>query len=136
MEAAAAPIKSEYGTGGRDVKRSRIDDNLLTNTAKHTPEDARIWVRVEPHDGGALLIVEDDGPGVPADDRDEIFEAFRQGSAPTHPTGIGVGLALVARFAALHGGGAWVEERPGGGASFRVYLSGTPGDGPGAPRDP
>jgi PAS domain S-box-containing protein len=114
----------------------RIVDNLLTNTAKHTPEDARIWVRVEPHDGGALLIVEDDGPGVPADDRDEIFEAFRQGSAPTHPTGIGVGLALVARFAALHGGRAWVEERPGGGASFRVYLSGTPGDGPGTPSDP
>jgi signal transduction histidine kinase len=37
-----------------------------------------------------------------------------------------VGLAVVARFASLHGGRAWVEERPGGGASFRVYLSGTP----------
>jgi signal transduction histidine kinase len=38
---------------------------------------------------------------------------------------VGVGLAVVARFATLHGGRAWVEERPGGGASFRVFLSGS-----------
>jgi K+-sensing histidine kinase KdpD len=104
----------------------RIVDNLLTNTGKHTPSDARIWVRVESLDGGALIVVEDDGPGVPADDREAIFEAFRQGAVPERSTGVGVGLALVARFAALHGGRAWVEERDGGGASFRVHLSGDP----------
>jgi PAS domain S-box-containing protein len=111
----------------------RILDNLLTNTAKHTPDDARIWVRVEPIDGGALVVVEDDGPGVPPEERDAIFESFRQGSVPDRSTGVGVGLALVARFAALHGGRAWVEERRGGGASFRVFLSGSPAmraDGP------
>ncbi|MGZ5318598.1 MAG: sensor histidine kinase [Actinomycetota bacterium] len=104
----------------------RIVDNLLTNTAKHTPEEARIWVRVEPLDGGAVVVVEDDGPGVPAEDRDAIFEPFRQGSVPDRSTGVGVGLALVARFAALHGGRAWVEEREGGGASFHVFLSSSP----------
>ena len=104
----------------------RIVDNLLTNTAKHTPEDARIWVRVERHDGGAVVVVEDDGPGVPPEDRDAIFEPFRQGSVPDRSTGVGVGLALVARFATLHGGRAWVEEREGGGASFHVSLSGPP----------
>ena len=104
----------------------RIVDNLLTNTAKHTPEEARIWVRVEPLDGGAVVVVEDDGPGVPPEDRDAIFEPFRQGSVPDRSTGVGVGLALVARFAALHGGRAWVEEREGGGASFHVFLSGSP----------
>ena len=44
-----------------------------------------------------------------------------------HAPGVGVGLALVARFAELHGGRAWVEERPGGGASFKVFLPGNVG---------
>jgi K+-sensing histidine kinase KdpD len=84
-------------------------------------------VRVEPWEGGALIVVEDDGPGVPADQREKIFEAFLQGETSSpHLSGVGVGLALVARFAELHDGGAWVEERPGGGASFRVFLPAHP----------
>ena len=80
---------------------------------------------------GVLIMVEDDGPGVPEDLRTTIFEPFRQGpAAPSHSPGTGIGLSLVARFAELHGGRAWVEERPGGGASFRVFLPGmSPGDG-------
>ncbi|MGZ4150563.1 MAG: PAS domain-containing sensor histidine kinase [Actinomycetota bacterium] len=99
----------------------RIVENLLGNTVKHTPGDSRIWVRTERGSEGVLLIVEDDGPGVPAEEREAIFEPFRQGS--TAGTGTGVGLALVARFAEIHGGRAWVEERPGGGASFHVMLA-------------
>jgi signal transduction histidine kinase len=57
--------------------------------------------------------------------RQAIFEPFRQGDGPkSHSPGVGVGLSLVARFAELHGGRAWVEDRPGGGASFRVLLPG------------
>ncbi len=105
------------------AKVERIVENLLGNTVKHTPANARIWVRVVPWEGGALIVVEDDGPGVPPDQREKIFEAFLQGeTASPHLSGVGVGLALVARFAELHDGGAWVEERPGGGASFRVFL--------------
>jgi signal transduction histidine kinase len=52
-----------------------------------------------------------------------VFEPFRQGPTESvHAPGVGVGLSLVARFAELHGGRAWVEDRPGGGASFRVFL--------------
>jgi PAS domain S-box-containing protein len=102
----------------------RIVDNLLGNTVKHTPGDSRIWVRVERADDGAVLIVEDDGPGVPLEDRERIFEPFRQGTGAA--AGSGVGLALVARFAALHDGRAWVEERLGGGASFHVMLASDP----------
>ncbi|MGZ4154488.1 MAG: PAS domain-containing sensor histidine kinase [Actinomycetota bacterium] len=109
------------------AKVERIVENLLGNTVKHTPFDARIWVRVEPWEGGALIVVEDDGPGIPVDQRERIFEAFLQGeSASPHSQGVGVGLALVARFAELHDGAAWVEERPGGGASFRVFLPTAP----------
>jgi K+-sensing histidine kinase KdpD len=84
-------------------------------------------VGVEPWEGGALIVVEDDGPGVPAEQREKIFEAFLQGETSSpHLSGVGVGLALVARFAELHDGGAWVEERQGGGASFRVFLPSQP----------
>jgi PAS domain S-box-containing protein len=109
------------------AKVERIVENLLGNTVKHTPSDAKIWVRVEPWEGGALIVVEDDGPGVPLDQRERIFEAFLQGetASPSAP-GVGVGLALVARFAELHDGAAWVEERSGGGASFRVFLPTAP----------
>jgi PAS domain S-box-containing protein len=115
----------------------RIVENLLGNAAKHTPGDSRIWVRVERTDDGALIVVEDDGPGVPPDQRTQIFEVFAQGETAGTGRGAGVGLALVASFAALHGGEAWVQERPGGGASFRVRLaSEPPGDHRSAIDDP
>jgi len=106
------------------AKLERIVENLLANTARHTPEDARVWVRVEPSEGGVLIAVEDDGPGIPEELREAIFEPFRQGPQPSsHSPGVGIGLALVARFAELLGGRAWVEPRPGGGASFRVVVA-------------
>jgi len=102
----------------------RIVENLIGNAVKHTTRDTQIWVRVEPADDGVLLTVEDAGPGVPPEEREGIFQPFRQGSRSG--AGSGVGLALVARFAALHGGRVWVTERPGGGASFKVALAGEP----------
>jgi PAS domain S-box-containing protein len=109
-------------------KIERIVENLAMNAARHTDEDRTIWVRVHPHDGGALLSVEDDGPGVPPELREAIFEPFRQGpTASPHSPGTGIGLSLVTRFAQLHGGRAWVDEREGGGAAFRVFIPAGPG---------
>jgi signal transduction histidine kinase len=106
-------------------KVERIIENLLTNAARHTGPDTQIWLRVEPERAGVVITVEDDGPGIPPDLRDAIFEPFRQGSTATaHAPGTGIGLSLVASFAELHGGRAWVEERNGGGASFHVSLPG------------
>lgn len=102
----------------------RILDNLLGNTVKHTPGDSRVWVRLDRTDDGVELIVEDDGPGVPDADKVRIFEPFRQGDAAA--SGSGVGLALVERFAQLHDGRAWVDDRTGGGASFHVTLATRP----------
>jgi PAS domain S-box-containing protein len=111
------------------AKVERIVENLLMNAARHTGSDRRIWLRVEEVEGGAMIAVEDDGPGVPEALRAEIFEAFRQGpTASPHSPGTGIGLSLVSRFAALHEGRAWVEERVGGGASFRVFLPEAPDD--------
>ena len=106
------------------AKVERIVENLVANAGRHTPEGASLWIRVEPAEDGVTIIVEDEGVGVPAELREAVFEPFRQGPAKEsiHSPGVGVGLSLVARFAELHGGRAWVQERPGGGASFRVFL--------------
>jgi signal transduction histidine kinase/GAF domain-containing protein len=108
------------------AKVERIVENLVSNALRHTPANARVWVRAEGRDGGVLLTVDDDGPGIPRELREEVFEPFRQapGSAAGHSPGVGIGLSLVRRFAELHGGRAWVEERPGGGSRFSVFLPG------------
>jgi len=108
------------------AKVERIIENLASNALRHTPQDADIWVHADGRDGGVLLVVEDDGPGIPDELKEEIFEPFRQapGSAAEHSPGVGVGLSLVRRFAELHGGRAWVEDRAEGGASFHVFLPG------------
>ncbi|MEX0833826.1 MAG: ATP-binding protein [Actinomycetota bacterium] len=107
-------------------KVERIVENLLANTSKHTPSGTQVWVRVQPADEGVRIAVEDSGRGVPRELWDTIFEPFKQGDSSGERPGVGIGLSLVARFAELHGGRAWVEDREGGGASFKVYLP----DGP------
>jgi PAS domain S-box-containing protein len=107
-------------------KLERILENLLVNAAKHTPAGTVIWVRLHARTDGVLLLVEDEGPGVPAELHERIFQPFHQGpNIAEHAPGSGIGLALVAQFASLHGGHAWVQDRPGGGASFRVFLPDT-----------
>lgn len=134
--ALAARVVSELELGERiqlDVqpvvvdadgaKVERILENLLTNFVRYTPADTAGWCRVRPDDeGGVRLVVEDAGSGVDDADKERIFEPFGRGP---EGQGIGIGLSLVARFAALHGGRAWVEDRPGGGASFHVQLPGS-----------
>jgi PAS domain S-box-containing protein len=107
-------------------KVERIVENLVVNAAKHTTAGTTIWVRVQPQRDGVLLLVEDEGPGVPAQLREQVFQPFHTGrNIADHAPGSGIGLALVAQFAGLHGGRAWVQDRPGGGASFRVFLPDT-----------
>jgi PAS domain S-box-containing protein len=126
-------VSAESVVADVDVaKVERIVENLLANSIRHTPADATVWVAVRDDEDGVLITVDDEGPGVPPELQAEIFEPFRQGpNAPAHSPGVGIGLALVARFAELHGGRAWVQEREGGGASFRVRL---PKHGPTDPR--
>ena len=104
------------------AKLERIVDNLLSNAERHTPDSSPISVAVERNGTGALIRVDDRGPGVPDAEKETIFEPFARGSTGGKTTGVGVGLSLVAQFVALHGGRAWVEDRDGGGASFHVLL--------------
>lgn len=118
-------------------KVDRIVDNLLTNAAKHTPMGTPVVIRIERLGAGARITVEDEGPGVPDAIKETIFEAFRQGNdARAMGRGTGIGLSLVAKFADLHGGRAWVQDRPGGGAQFIVDLPGEVSSLPDAPQKP
>ncbi|MEY2553844.1 MAG: two-component system, OmpR family, sensor histidine kinase MtrB [Ilumatobacteraceae bacterium] len=104
------------------LRFERILANLLDNAREHAGGPTR--VRVEPHARhGIALAVDDAGPGVARGERARIFERFARGSAARHRVGTGLGLALVAEHAHAHGGEAWVEDRPGGGARFKVSLA-------------
>ena len=105
------------------VQVERIVENLVTNCIRHTPAEAPIWVRVRAAGGAVLIEVDDAGNGIPEAERELIFQPFQQSR---RPGGLGIGLSIVARFAELHGGRAWVEDRPGGGAAFRVLLPDAP----------
>lgn len=103
----------------------RIVENLLSNARQHVPSGVPIWVSAKVDPDGVLISVDDAGPGITPEVAARIFEPFRRG-ANSAPGGLGLGLSLVSRFAKLHGGRAWVEERRGGGASFRVILPAAP----------
>jgi signal transduction histidine kinase len=112
------------------AKVERIVESLISNAMKYTPPATPIRVLARRVDDALLIVVEDEGPGVPEEYRTVIFDAFRQGPGTvTHSPGMGLGLPLVAGFAKLHGGRAWVEATETGGACFKVLLPEAPAGG-------
>lgn len=102
----------------------QVVTNLVENAELHGAECLGVVVCTDGEDA-MRLVVDDRGPGIPADSRDRLFERFVRGGRPVG-TGAGLGLAIVARHVrALHGT-VQVQDRPGGGARFTVRL----------PRDP
>jgi len=100
----------------------RMIANLVANAVRHTPDGTPIVVRLRSDADTISLHVEDEGPGVPDALKEDIFDAFTRGGDDRHGPGTGIGLTIVAQFARMHGGRAWVEDRPGGGAIFRVDI--------------
>lgn len=97
--------------------------NLLGNALKYAAiKDPRIEISGEAFPDHVRYRVIDHGPGIPQDERDEIFEPFRRGSSSFDHPGSGIGLATVAKIARVYKGSAWVEETPGGGSTFVVEL--------------
>lgn len=101
----------------------RVVTNLLDNADRHAGGAVRIAVlRNRDH---ARLEVDDAGPGVPVELRQQVFERFARGvrrGDRGHDTGSGLGLALVAQHVHRHSGKVWISDRPGGGARFIVEL--------------
>ena len=94
--------------------------NLVDNAARYTPPGLRISVSVRVESGTWLLAVADDGPGLPAGGEQAVFRRFHRGHAEAAGTGFGLGLALCAAVAKLHGG--TIDARNASGATFTMRL--------------
>jgi two-component system OmpR family sensor kinase len=100
----------------------RALSNLLRNARKYAA--AQVRLSVQAHSGGVQLIVDDDGPGIPAEERARIFEPFYRldRSRDRATGGFGLGLAIAQRAIALHHGSIGVDTAPLGGARFIIAL--------------
>jgi signal transduction histidine kinase/DNA-binding response OmpR family regulator len=97
--------------------------NLLSNAVKFTPDGGRVDVRASLRDQDLVVEVVDTGPGVTAEDRQRIFDAFQQGARlPRQTEGTGLGLTLSKRILELHGGRIWVDSEAGQGSTFGFAL--------------
>ncbi len=106
-EAAPCPVK------GDAELLFQLLANLVENALVHTPVGTRLDVALRTDDGHAVIEVEDDGPGVPAEAREKIFQRFYRLDASRSRPGHGLGLALVAAVAELHGGTVAIATPPG-----------------------
>jgi PAS domain S-box-containing protein len=131
------PVKDSAGSGARVVAdpeaTAHVLANLVLNAAKFSPAGSVIEVTTTVAGGEAVVMVVDQGPGVPAELRERVFDRFFQGAdQPPGKRGTGVGLAIVRRYVELQGGRAWCEETdPGPGATFCFTLPLAPRQGEG-----
>jgi len=124
---AAHPVRVEMPA---ELPLARVDAtlveqvfaNLLENAAKYTPAGTAITLRAALESGEFLVSVEDEGPGLPPGDPEQLFAKFKRGSSEGSIGGVGLGLAICRAIVHLHGGRIWAERRPEGGTAFRFTL--------------
>jgi two-component system sensor histidine kinase GlrK len=100
-----------------------ILENLLSNAIKYTPRSGTIHIRARAEDGELVMEVADSGPGIPPEERKQVFEAFYTGKAPSgHIKGTGIGLSVVMEFVNAHGGAIEIVDGQWPGAHFRIRM--------------
>lgn len=124
-----APREWVLETSGRgliEADRQRLTQALLElvrNATKHTSEGQKIAIGSAVSPGEAAFWITDSGPGVPAADRERIFQRFQRGVSARQGSGdAGLGLAIVAAIAQAHHGRVEVDGKPGAGATFRLVV--------------
>ncbi|MBN1517422.1 HAMP domain-containing protein [Candidatus Sumerlaeota bacterium] len=111
-------------TMGDEEALCQVVSNLLDNALKYTPENGRVWARLERRDDYGVIEVQDTGIGIEPKDRNRIFERFyRVDKARSRELGgTGLGLSIVKHIALSHGGHVTVDSDPGMGSVFRVFI--------------
>ena len=105
-----------------DEEFIEVVDNLVSNAAKYTPPGGVVEVSLTQEDDFAVVRVTDTGPGIPAAERELIFQKFVRGRVLESIPGLGLGLFITRAIVRSHDGEITVDERPGGGARFVVRL--------------
>jgi two-component system, OmpR family, sensor kinase len=127
---------SGSGTGRLTADRQRLTQavmQLAQNAAQHTRDGDRISLGSAISNGSAMLWVADSGPGIPSDEREDIFERFhRGGDGRRRSDGAGLGLSIVRAIAEAHGGRVELDSREGAGSTFTLIVPTEPTkeDGP------
>jgi two-component system sensor histidine kinase KdpD len=102
---------------------ARAISNLVENALEYSPAGSPVAVGARVLGGDMLVWVEDRGPGVPEQEREQVFEKFYRGSTSgVAPAGTGLGLAIVKEIVRSHGGRVWVEDAGTSGARFVISL--------------
>ena len=123
---ADVPIRVDAPGGVLEIRANapmirQLMWNLLNNSLRHASADGAVVVSVAAdEDGGALIAVEDSGPGIPEDEQDALFEPFTSGSAPN--PGTGIGMMVAERIVAAHAGRIMVDSLEGRGTVVHVRL--------------
>ncbi len=100
-----------------------ILENLVSNAIKYTPRSGTIHILARAEGDQLVLEVADSGPGIPPEERKQVFEAFYTGKAPAgHIRGTGIGLSVVMEFVNAHGGEIEIVDGVWPGAHFRIRM--------------
>lgn len=126
-----ADVAADLAPVSIDPRRiEQVLQNLLDNAAKYSPPNGVITISAQRSEQQIVVSVRDQGPGIPPDERERVFDRFYQAARPsTHAvTGTGLGLAICKALIEAHNGNIWIDEPPGGGALACFSLPALPAD--------
>jgi len=101
---------------------SRAVENVIRNGLKYSPPASILDVTVGFSEGDAVIEIGDQGPGIPADELESVFEPFHRGRGNGNPDGFGLGLAIARGAVELHGGSIAARNQPAGGLTVKIRL--------------
>ena len=97
--------------------------NLLSNAVKYSPQGGKVSLTLNCENGKAIFQIRDSGIGIPASDRDVLFEVFHRGSNVANIPGTGLGMAIIKQAVDLHGGSITFESEEGMGTTFTIWMA-------------
>jgi signal transduction histidine kinase len=105
------------------VRMEEVIINLVMNAIRFSPEGGVVWIKLRQENGAFRMTVRDQGPSIPIEDRERIFQPFERAQRTSRMGGLGLGLFISRQIAQLHGGNvSLVESVPGKGNVFEAYF--------------